>query len=189
MQTPRARLYARTMETGSGTSILSLILRSMGLATKAADAIAKWKLKPGSTDRDLIVVHCRWLDERRVFSAPMNSEVVEMCIGSIRQARDRTAEVQAQVKDAGTRATLGGLLDLFRRFLDTWENARTPRTFDASHRTRFGDDGADLTQFFKDLGELRAHVRGLVSLLAATDARLASLPLATSGVSSEESNR
>lgn len=158
------------MESGSA-SVLSLILRSIGLAGKASDTLANWRMKPGKADRDLIVKHCQWLDERRVFHAPMNVEVVEASVGSIKQARDRTAEAQASVKDAGTRAILGGLLDLFREFLDRWEGVKTPASFDVR------GNGADLATFFKDLGELRARVGSLVALLAAADKRLTGLAL------------
>jgi hypothetical protein len=160
------------------------ILRAMGLRPKIADAIAQWRCKPAKADRDLAVEFCRWLDERRVFQRPMNSEVVEACVSSLGYVRDRAAEFQARVEDNGVRAVLGGLLDVTRRFLDRWEGVSTPRPYPhhppferSPHETPDDPGTADLPEFFEDLGELRGNVRTLVSILAACDKRLAKLAL------------
>lgn len=132
--------------------------------------LRKWKGRPTPTERSLLAAYARRLDERRVFSAPFNVEIVELCLGSLNEVRRLTDEVLAEVEHPGARAMIGAILDATRHSHDKWHWFRTP---DYLERWRHRADTigrhpgeADLAGFFEDLGELRGTLRLVVGALA-----------------------
>lgn len=63
-------------------SAIQTIFKLLGVAPKVYERVQQWKGEPTKEDRERLVRYCRRLDERRVFSAPFNSEVEESCVGS-----------------------------------------------------------------------------------------------------------
>jgi hypothetical protein len=151
-------------------STLKLLLQAWKAAPELRSLLDQANHAPTKRDRDAIVKYCRRLDERRVFSHPYNSEVVELCIASLSQVKDFTDETLAEVEHPGARAALGAMIDQSRRFLDVWGRFKTARVdWDFHPRHSMHDDrllvAGQLAAFFQDLGELRSNVRLLVSIL------------------------
>lgn len=147
---------------------LKTLLGLLKIAPAVQTGVRKWKGRPTEAERAHLVAWARRLDERRVFFADYNIEVVEACLASLDHVRQFTDEVLAEIEHPGARAMLGGILDSVRQFHDKWHGFRTPNHFDhwrpRPHRDGHGEDG-DLANFFEDLGELRGRVRLLVGAL------------------------
>ena len=143
---------------------LKVVLAGLKVAPSVYSRLQAWRGKPTDDERKLLVRYARRLNERRVFSAPFNVEVVESCVASLSTTAEFTDETLAALDHPGARAVVASVLDLVRRFLDRWGSYSTPR-----HRwlDPFGQRDLDeFPEFFKDLGELRGNVRLLVAILA-----------------------
>lgn len=135
-------------------SALSIILGVMGLAPatrkRLSKLVEKSTVRPGASDRKKLVEFCELLEQRRVFHADFNSEVVELCLGSLRMVQDETTKRIAELEHPGARAMLEAVQDHLRVFMDRWTMFRTPHRWSRDH---------ELTEFFRDLGVLRERVR------------------------------
>jgi hypothetical protein len=161
----------RLDEVAEWLSTLKLLLQAWKVAPELRGLLDGALKAPTKQDRERIVNYVRRLEERRVFSAHFNSEVVEVCIGSLSQVKDFTDETLAQVDHPGARAALGAIIDQVRLFLDAWSRFKTAR-IDWDDYPRRPDPfvernlrGGQLAAFFQDLGELRSKMRLLVSIL------------------------
>ena len=144
------------MDVNELMSALSILLGVMGLAPAARKKLVKLAEKtsgkPNAKDRKKLIEFCELLDQRRVFYAPFNVEVVEVCLGSLRMVQDETTKRIAELEHPGARAMLEAVQDHLRVFVDRWAGFRTP------HRGEHDHDGR-LAEFFRDLGVLRERVR------------------------------
>jgi len=135
-------------------SALGIILSIMGLAPAAQARLRKRveKIKglPSIADRKKLVEFCELLSQRRVFYVAYNSEVVELCIGSLRMAQNETTKRIAELEHPGAKAMLEAVQDHLRVFMDKWSGFHTPAHWVRDH---------ELTDFFRDLGVLRERVR------------------------------
>jgi hypothetical protein len=134
-------------------SALSLVLSVMGLVPavrkKLTKLVEKIQAQPGAADRKRLVEFCELLNQRRVFYANYNSEVVELCTGSLKMLQDETTKRIAALEHPGARAMLEAVQDHLRVFIDRRGDFRL------GHR----GPGPELTEFFLDLGTLRERVR------------------------------
>jgi len=145
---------------------------SMGTAISvvqaARDVFRRVRKQPTAAESKLLAEFARRLDERRVFSAPYNSEVVEACTASINSFKAITEDYLAKIEHPGARAALGAMLTSLRRFIDKWHGFSTrdiwdrPFSFGSPHHRH---DGRSDAAFFEDLGDLRAEIRILCQLL------------------------
>jgi hypothetical protein len=119
---------------------------------KLVKQVAKMKAQPNAADEKKLVEFCELLDQRRVFSAPYTSEVVELCVGSLRMVQDETTRRISELEHPGAKAMLEAVQDHLRAFMDRWSGFRTPYPLGHDHDGR-------LTEFFRDLGVLRERVR------------------------------
>jgi len=97
------------------------------LAPAVQSGLRRWKGRPTVAERALLAEWARRLDERRVFFADYDIEVVESCLASLEHVRTFTDETLAKVEHAGARAVLGAILDLVRQIGDKWHGFQTPR--------------------------------------------------------------
>jgi hypothetical protein len=142
------------------------VFKLIGSAPKLYERVNEWRGQPSKEDRERLVRYCRRLDERRVFSAPFNVEVEEICISSLRQVKDYTDEALAELEHPTARAAVGAILDETRKFLDTWHDYRGPRRWVPEHRWGAHEHEGDRQRdFFQDLGELRGKMKVLVGML------------------------
>ena len=142
---------------GTGLSLLGLVRKAM----------RKVQGKPTEAESATVEALVRKLDERRVFSAPYNSEVAEVCVYSLREVKKATDEVLASIEHEGLRASVGGILDAVRAFLDCWPNPKDIQTGGHGRRMRWsGEPGDSEAEFFKDLGTLRAVVVSMIECAA-----------------------
>lgn len=145
---------------------------------KAAAASPRWyeklqvaKGKPSKADRDRLIAYCRRIDERRVFSAPFNVEVVECCVASLSQIKEFTDATLANLAHPAAQAVVGAMLDEVRHFLDRWGGYQTPRYPWDIAPPSYRREGEEFTAFFQDLGELRAKMRLFVGMLEELEPR------------------
>jgi hypothetical protein len=134
------------------------------------------KRQPTREEAEILVAYARRLNERRVFFAPFNVEVVECCIGSLEEVRRFTDEALSKLKHPYARATVAAILEDVRHFLDRWRAFRTPRD-PWRHRMHGDGEEAELAEFFKDLGELRIKVRMWCEMLVQIEPALGDLGL------------
>jgi hypothetical protein len=149
-------------------STLKFMLSALKVAPPVYEQIQVWRGKPKKAERELLVRYLRRLDERRVFSAPFNVEVVELCIGSLRDVIRITDDALADLAHPAARAIVGSVLDCTRQFLDDWGAFQTPRRWEMPRSAR---DDEEFPEFFKDLGELRGRVKILVAMLTELEPR------------------
>jgi hypothetical protein len=141
---------------------------AISVAQAARDVLRRVRKKPTAAEAKLLVEFARRLDERRVFSARFDSEIVECCLSSLDSFKSITEDYLAKLEHPGARAALGAMLTSLRRFIDTWHGFATRRIWDGPFpfdRPRFRDEGRTGADFFQDLGSLRAEIRLLIDLL------------------------
>jgi hypothetical protein len=139
---------------------------AISVVQAARDVFRKLRSKPSAAEAKILVEFVKRLDERRVFSAPYDAEVVESCIGSLASFKNTTEEYLAKLDHAGARAALGAILTSLRRFLDKWHGFSTRALGDPWEPPIFGHGRNEKRrEFFEDLGHLRAEVLILVDLL------------------------
>ena len=139
---------------------ISVMFKVMNVAPKLQEKLAKYRGKPTAEERKVLVQFCRTISERRVFYAPYDSEVVEGCVGSLREVKNKTEKVLASISNPGVQALLGAFLDDVRAFLDKWSGKSTPRgmspdSWGPERHAPWRDREADLPEFFRGLGQLR----------------------------------
>jgi len=149
------------------TSIISILARA-GSAVRTAAR----RRSLSDADAECVVRFARRLEERRVFTATMNSEVIECCMGSISSAADFAEEALSAVDDARARAVIGAIRDHLRDFRDRHYGARTPDRWNRRHEPWWDAGDGDVMTFFTDLGGLRENVRSLLALLADIEPRI-----------------
>jgi hypothetical protein len=151
------------MDPISAVGTFTTVFKMMSIAPSAYQKLNEWRGKPSKKEREALKRYCRRLDERRVFSAPFNSEVVECCVASVSQVKEYTDETLANLDHPATRAVLGAIMDVLRGFLDEWHGRRTPPDpFGWASRGGRNEIGA----FYEDLGELRSKMKMLIGLIS-----------------------
>lgn len=140
---------------------------AISVAQAARDIFRLVRKKPTAIEAKLLVEFARRLDERRVFSAPYDVEVVEVCLASLSSFKAIVEDYLAKLDHPGTRAGLGAMLTSLRRFLDKWHGVTTRQFWDGSPfpSPRHRDEKRTEMEFFKDLGDLRADIRILLQFL------------------------
>lgn len=151
-------------------SAFKAVLAALKASKSLYEGFQQWKGRPTKADQEALVAYCRRLDERRVFSAPFNIEVEEVCVSSVNGVKDVTEDVLSKLKHPAAQAALGAILDELRRFLDRWYGYRGPERFPLHRRGDPGfhrdDDGLQQQmEFFKDLGELRGRMKVFVGMI------------------------
>jgi hypothetical protein len=139
------------------------IFKLLGVAPKVYAKLRQWRGGPSSEDSARLVRYCRRLDERRVFSAPYNSEVEEMCVASLEQVKSYTDEALSELDHPLAQAAVGAIFDELRGFIQKWHGHRAGRRWPPHHWSR--DHGEQERDFFQDLGELRGRMRIFVGML------------------------
>ena len=79
--------------TGPSATSLKLALSALKVAPRVYEKVQVWKGKPTKKDRERLRKYARRLDERRVFSARFDVEVVEACVVSVSSVAEFTDEV------------------------------------------------------------------------------------------------
>ncbi len=146
-------------------SAFSFAFKLIGAAPKLYAKVQTWRGSPSKEDRARLIAYCRRLDERRVFSAPFDDEVEDVCVASLNQVKEFTDEALADIEHPAARAAVGAILDEVRKFLDKWHGYRGPRSFGLHPRHPWRDQDVRSPDFFQDLGELRGKMKLLVGML------------------------
>ena len=159
------------------SGILKTIAGLLPLVPTLRDEVTKRRGGLSKSDKSRLAKYVQRLNERRVFYVHYDVEVVVSCLGSLRSAKDFTEETLADVEHPSAKAALGVILDAIRKFLDKWSDfsSRHPwDDFDRFHPYRGPDhnDARSFPHFFEDLGELRANVTLMVSLLHDLDPKI-----------------
>jgi len=144
---------------------LSVILKLLGLIPKIGEQAQQWVGHASTEDQERLVQYCRLVDNRRVFSAPFNVEVVESCVASLVDVKRYTEEALSKLEHGTAQACLGGILDHTRTFIDKWHGYRGQRHWGPFPGHGSGGPGEDDRAFFQDLGELRGRMKILIGLL------------------------
>jgi hypothetical protein len=76
-----------------------VVLKLLGAAPQLYEKVQQWRGRPTKEDQQRLVSYCRRIDERRVFSAPYNVEVEEVCVASLSQVKEFTDEALAGMED------------------------------------------------------------------------------------------
>lgn len=141
---------------------------AISVAQAARDVLRRVRKKPTAAEAKLLIEFARRLDERRVFSAPFDAEIVESCLSSLDSFKAITEDYLAKIEHPGARAALGAMLTSLRRFIDKWHGFTTRRIWDGPFpfdAPRFREERRTGAEFFQDLGSVRAEIRLLVELL------------------------
>ncbi len=141
---------------------------AISVAQAARDVFRRVRKKPTAVEAKLLVEFARRLDERRVFSAPYNAEIVEACLASLDSFKTITEDYLAKLDHPGARAALGAMLTSLRRFIDKWYGFTTSRFWDGPFQfpsPRHREDKRTEMEFFQDLGDLAAEIRVLLQFL------------------------
>jgi hypothetical protein len=147
---------------------------AISVVQAARDVFRKLRSKPSAAEAKILVEFAKRLNERRVFSAPYDAEIVESCLGSLGSFKDITEDYLAKLEHAGARAALGAILTSIRRFLDKWHGFSTRALGDPWEPPIFGHGrDAKRREFFEDLGHLRAEITILVDLLREIEPKIA----------------
>jgi hypothetical protein len=149
------------------TDLTGGIDSSLSLLAMLAKAFRWARGKPSADEDKRVKTLVKFIDERRVFTAPYHMEAVDACIGSLGDVKNATERTLANLEHDGLRAAVGGILDMLRAFLDRWPNGdavRCPRPKGPSPCA----DGPQATEaeFFKDLGTVRTTIVILLELIA-----------------------
>jgi hypothetical protein len=140
---------------------LVVLLRLVGGPPDVYEILAPWKEPPGRSGRDALVRYVRWIDQRRLFGAPLAKETDEPWLGRFIEARLITDECLAELAHAGARAVLEAVGLSFQQFLARW-SGHEGRDVACPTLTV----SADSEEHFKDLGDLRCRVRLSIGVLA-----------------------
>jgi hypothetical protein len=159
------------------SGILKIIAGLLPLVPTLRDEVAKRRGHLTKSDKSGLAKYVQRLNERRVFYFPYNCEVVESCLGSLRFVKDFTEETLAEIEHPPAKAALGVILDAIRKFLDKWSNFSSRHPWDDfdrfhPHRGHDPNDAQTFPHFFEDLGELRANVTLMISLLHDLDSKI-----------------
>lgn len=154
-----------TMASPISPSVLLSLLRLIPCAYEKA---VEWTGKPGKEDKKKVREFVGLINERRVFLAPYNAEVVECVLGFLRVVLDTAAKTHAAITHPMSKQSVGVVLDDTRKFLDRWSRYTTPRSERLRPAWEHFDDQSELNkllEFYADLGELRGKVKTAVQLL------------------------
>jgi hypothetical protein len=136
----------------------------------AGKAAATARGKPSSGERAALVEFSKFLDERRVFFADYQAEVIVACVYSLGQIKTQTEATLAKLEHPAARALIGAILDRVRLSLDRWHGFDPTGRYDTRllARPHHETEAQQLATFFEDLGDLRRCVLTLMETLQET---------------------